>query len=97
MTLSYKPVILTFALIVLLFYFIGITELALAQLSASITINNAARTNNSSNNSECFSSSVVNIIRIPPKIVPNVLPPLANRKPELMPSLLMQVLLKLRH
>jgi hypothetical protein len=75
MTLSYKPVILTFALIVLLFYFIGITESALAQLSASITINNAARTNNSSNNSECFSSSVVNIIRIPPKIVPNVLPP----------------------
>jgi hypothetical protein len=71
--MSYKPVILTFALIILLFYFIGITESALAQLSASITINYAARTNNSSNNSECFKpSSVVNIIRIPKY---DVLPP----------------------
>jgi hypothetical protein len=74
--MSCKPVILTFAfvLIILLFYFIGITESALVQVSASITTNNAARTNDSSNNnSECFKpSSVVNIIRIP-KV--NVLPP----------------------
>jgi hypothetical protein len=57
-----------------LFYFIGITESALAQVFPCITINNAAKTNNSSNNnSEWFKpSSVVNIIRIP-KV--KVLPP----------------------
>ncbi len=71
---SCKPVILIFTLIVLLFYFNGITESALAQLSTtSITTNNATTTNDSNNNSKCFKPSpIINTIRI---LKVNVLPP----------------------
>ncbi|MFZ0223445.1 MAG: hypothetical protein WAM42_17315 [Candidatus Nitrosopolaris sp.] len=76
-TVSCKPVILTFTLIVLLFCFNGITESAPAQLSTTaITTNNATPKNDSSNNSKCF-SPLINPIRIlkvnvlPPKIVMN--------------------------
>jgi hypothetical protein len=76
-TMPCKLVVLTFTLIVLLFYFNGITESALAQLSTTtITTNNAPPTNDSSNNSKC-PSPIINGIRIlkvnvlPPKIVMN--------------------------
>ncbi|MGC1932941.1 MAG: hypothetical protein WA667_28540 [Candidatus Nitrosopolaris sp.] len=69
-SMSRKPAILTFTLIVLLFYFNGITESALALLSTTtITTNNAPATNDSnnqtnnssgsSNNSKCFNPSTI--------------------------------------
>ena len=73
LNIAWKPLILTFTLIVLLFYFNGITESALAQLSTTaISTNNATPTNNSSNNSKCFNPSIINSIRI---LKINVLPP----------------------
>jgi hypothetical protein len=61
-----KPVILTITLIVLLFYFNGITESALAQLSTTTIATDK------STPTKCSNTSIINTIRIP-KV--NVLPP----------------------
>jgi hypothetical protein len=73
LNIARKSVILTITLIVLLFYFNGITESALAQVSTTtITTDKSTPTNVGSNNSKCFNTSIINAIRIP-KV--NVLPP----------------------
>ncbi|MFZ0511021.1 MAG: hypothetical protein WAM14_05410, partial [Candidatus Nitrosopolaris sp.] len=74
-TMPCRLVILTFTLIVLLFF--GITESALAQLSTTtITTNNSPPTNDNSNNSKCPSpiintNSELKVNVLPPKIVMN--------------------------
>jgi hypothetical protein len=73
LNIAWKPVMLTITLMVLLFYFNGITESALAALSATnITTNKFLSTNASSNDSKCSTTSIINGIRIS-KV--NVLPP----------------------
>jgi hypothetical protein len=72
LNIAWEPVILTITLIVLLFYFNGITESALAQLSTTTTTDKSTPINANSNNSKCLNSSIINAIRIP-KV--NVLPP----------------------
>jgi hypothetical protein len=67
---SRTHVIFTLTFILLLFYFNnGITESALAQLSASVI---AAHNNSSNSNSKCFNPSIIDSVRI---LKVNVLPP----------------------
>ncbi len=66
---SRTHVILTLTFIVLLFYFNGISESALAQLSASVI---ATHNNSSNSNSKCFNPSIIGSVRI---LKVNVLPP----------------------
>jgi hypothetical protein len=70
-TSSRTHVILTLTFIVLLFYFNGITESALAQLSTS-GIATQTNNNTSNSNSKCFNPSIIDSVRI---LKVNVLPP----------------------